>query len=289
VREATEGGNALLSQINNSGGVVVDLAISALNSSSDAIDLLVDLSTVVIAHLTGAGDGELDAGRMPGANTSNLSQTAVSLAGQASNTPTSDDALITSTLVDTDDIDHLVLSEYSVDRHLLLEQTASKVNLVADRATVDLDLQQVSLLLSEADEADLGVSEDSDDLSVLSDALDLSLHILVRLISNAGSITIESLLLGSVPVLVESSLDFLAEVLGPHGGQGAKTAGSLDITDHTDHHHGGSLNNGHSLNSLALVELRTGLVDLTKNVCHTGLITKEGSEMRLLRGIIAGK
>lgn len=35
----------------------------------------------------------------------------------------------------------------------------------------------------------------------------------------------ESLLLRSVPVLVESSLHFIAEMLGPHGGERSKTAG----------------------------------------------------------------
>ena len=41
----------------------------------------------------------------------------------------------------------------------------------------------------------------------------------------------EGLLLASIPVLVESSLDFIAQVFGPNGSEGSKTAGSLNITN----------------------------------------------------------
>lgn len=41
----------------------------------------------------------------------------------------------------------------------------------------------------------------------------------------------ESLLLALIPVLVESALDLVAQVLSPNGGKGTQTAGSLDVTD----------------------------------------------------------
>ena len=40
----------------------------------------------------------------------------------------------------------------------------------------------------------------------------------------------EGLLLALVPVFVESSLDLIAQVLSPDGGEGSKTARSFNVT-----------------------------------------------------------
>ncbi len=49
-----------------------------------------------------------------------------------------------------------------------------KVDLVGDRATVDLDLHEVRLLLLQAGLAHLGVGKHTDDGAVLLDALELA-------------------------------------------------------------------------------------------------------------------
>ena len=41
----------------------------------------------------------------------------------------------------------------------------------------------------------------------------------------------EGLLLALVPVLVESALDLIAQMLSPDGGKGSETSGSFDITN----------------------------------------------------------
>ena len=41
----------------------------------------------------------------------------------------------------------------------------------------------------------------------------------------------EGLLLALVPVLVESALNLVAQVLSPNGSKGAESSGSLDISD----------------------------------------------------------
>ncbi len=41
----------------------------------------------------------------------------------------------------------------------------------------------------------------------------------------------EGLLLGLVPVLVESTLNLIAQVFGPNGGEGSKTARSFNVTN----------------------------------------------------------
>jgi len=57
VREATNRGDALDSQIKLSGSVVwCDLVIRALDALGNAVDLLVDLGTVMVTVLTGTWD-----------------------------------------------------------------------------------------------------------------------------------------------------------------------------------------------------------------------------------------
>jgi hypothetical protein len=190
--------------------------------------------TVVVSVLTSTGNGPLDVVRVPSTNTGDLTQTLVGLTGKLGGTPTGGDTGETVTLGDGDDINHLVLLEDAVDVDGLLEEVAGKVNLVGDSATVDLDLHKVGLLLLDGGLADLGVGKDTDDSAVLLDALKLAgdggTGVLGVLLGVLG----ESLLLGLVPVLVEATLDLVAQVLSPDSGEGAETTGSLDVTDNTN-------------------------------------------------------
>lgn len=76
VWEATHGGNVLLNSISLSGSVVGNTSVC---TSAETVDLLVDLGTRVVALLTCAGDRPLDGSWMPSSNTSNLTETSVSL------------------------------------------------------------------------------------------------------------------------------------------------------------------------------------------------------------------
>ena len=188
----------------------------------------------MVTHLTGTGNSPLDVVGMPGTNTGDLTQTLVGLTGQLGGTPTAGDTLETVTLGDGNDIDHLVLLEDAVDLDGLLEQVAGKVNLVGDVATVDLDLHEVGLLLLDGGLADLGVGEDTDDRAVLLHALQLAGDGGAALVGVLLGVLGEGLLLALVPVLVEATLDLIAQVLSPDGGERAETTGSLDVADNTD-------------------------------------------------------
>ena len=61
------------------GDIEVGRCVTLVVTLTDAVDLVVDRGTVVVTHLTSTGNSPLDVGRMPGTDTSDLSQTLMSL------------------------------------------------------------------------------------------------------------------------------------------------------------------------------------------------------------------
>jgi len=123
-------------------------------------------------------------------------------------------------------------------------------------------------------------------LAVLADLGELGLNIL-RSIDILLLVLGESLSLGSVPVLVKSSLHVIGQMGSPYSGQSAKTVGGLNVSNNTNDIHGWGLQDSDSLNSLLLVKLGSRSLNFTNNVGHSSLVTNEGSEVDRLAGIIA--
>jgi len=212
VRETTQGGDGLLGEIRFSG---TGLLVSSLSHS---VDLLVDLSSVVVTVLTSTRHGEGDSAWMPGSNTSDLAETLVCLSGQACGSPTGGHTLVTVTLGNTNDIDVFALVEDGIDLNFLLEETIGVVDLIGDGSTVDLDFHKVSLLLTQLELSDLRVSQDTNNGTVLLDAGQISFDELG--VALDGLLVLgESLLLGAEPVLVETTKDVIAQVVSPDGGE----------------------------------------------------------------------
>lgn len=63
----------------------------------------------------------------------------------------------------------------------------------------------------------------------------------------------KGLLLRSVPVLVEPSLEFLAKVRSPNSGEGAEATRSLNVSNNANNNDGGCLNDGDSFDNLFFV------------------------------------
>ena len=280
VREATHRGDRLLRRVKLRRGR------GLVSTVTNAVDLLVQLSTVVVTILTRASHREHNVGRVPGTDTGDLAETLVGLARQLLGTPTGSHTLVTLTLGNTNNVDVLVLREQAANIHSLLKETVGKVHLLRDRATVDLDLHKVGLLLLQARVAQLGVRKDTDNSAVLADTLELTGDRLTAVLRVLLSVLGESLLLAAVPVLVEAALNLIREVLGPDSGERAEATGGLDVTNDTDNHHRRGLDDRSSLNDLALVQLRTGTVEVTNDVSHTSLVTHEGSQVDWLLGVV---
>jgi len=258
-------------------------------SIADTVDLFVDLRAVVIASLTGTSDLVANSSRVPRADTSNLAETSVGLSWETSHTPTTDYTLKAFAFGDTYDVNHIVLGEYSLDGHFSLEEALGPINLGGNITSVHLNLHQMGLLLAEANLADLSVSQDTDNLAVLGHACQLRLDILAILRTDALGITGVCLLLGAIPILVESTFYFIAEVSSPDSGKRAETTRSLNIANNTHNLQRRSFDDSDSLNSFFLVELGAWFVNLTKDMGHSSLVTQESSEVGRLGLIIFRK
>ena len=191
---------------------------------------------------------------MPSTDTSHLTKASVGLAGKAGDAPTTNDTGKAVTTGRGADVDHLALGEELGYLDLLLEKTLGELNFGGDIASVDLDLEEVSDLCSEFDLAHLGVGEHSDNVAVLLDAVNLGLDLL-WLVSGLLGVLGESLLLGVIPILVESALDLLGKMTSPDCGECAEAVWCGDVSYNTDNNHWGRFQDGDGLDSLLLVKL----------------------------------
>jgi len=287
--EATERSDVLSDSIGLSGGVVLD---TSDGTGSNSVDLVVDLSSGVVTELTTSGDRPLDGGWMPGTDTGDLSETSMRLTGKSGDTESLDDTGHTLTAGNTDGINALGLLEDLTNADLLLELLDGESDLLVDGATVDLDLHDVSLVLSKRKLTDLGGADDADGSGVFLDTGEitgvmlLGVLILVLLVGVLG----EGLLLGVHPVLVESALHIGVHVLGEDGAQGTGATGGLNVTNESDDLHRRALNDGDGVDNILL----DGLLTLTTllvldDVSHAGLVTNKSGKMDGLGSVVTGE
>ena len=289
VGETTKRSNVLLDGIGLSGGVVLG---STDGTSANSVDLLIEFSSVVVAELTSSCDGPLNGSGMPSTDTTNLSETSVGLSGKAGDTESLNDTGGSLTSGHTNSIDHLELVEDLTNGDFTLELLEGPIDLLGDSATIDLDLEEVGLALSEVELGELSGSEDTDDVAVLLDSLEVSLDGLLGLVVLLVALSVlgEGLLLGVLPVLVETASELLGEVLSVDGGESAESSGGLNVTDKTDDLHGGALNDGHRLDDVLLEDLLTlTAFVVTSDVGHASLVAHEGGKVDGLGFVILGE
>jgi len=230
--------------------------------------------------LTWTGDRVRDSRRVPRTDARNLTQTSVSLTRQTSDAPTGDDTFETFTLGDGDDVNHFVLLEDGINRHGLLKELETKVNLVRDGATVDLNFHHVRLLLLQVLHfSNLRVRDNSDDVARLFQRFQILFDGAVRVLLR---VLLERLLLGLEPVLVESTLDLVGQVLRPHRLDASQALRRSSVANETDDNHLRALNNSYRFARFLLVQLGTRLVHISDDVRHAGFETHKGSQVRRL-------
>merc|ERR1719331_906655 len=99
---------------------------------------------------------------MPSTNTGNLSETSMSLSWKSVDTESGNNTCSSTTFSNGNGINHFVLLEDLTDFDILLKVILAPLDLLFNSSTIDLDLHDVSLLLSVVSHLfDLGASEDS--------------------------------------------------------------------------------------------------------------------------------
>jgi len=219
MRESTQWGNVLLIWVHLSLSVVVNTGIS---TSSNSVDLLVDLGSVVITEVTSSSNSPLNGRWMPCTDTSDLSKTSMSLSWKSVDVESLDNTTGSLTSGDRNSINHLIFLEDRFDSDFLLEVILSPLDLSSNITTIDLDFHEVRFLLSEVLKLiNLGSGENSDNGAVLLDSFDVSVDVLFILSIKSPSLGIlgeglaSTVLLSEMPVLVESSLYRVRQVLSP--------------------------------------------------------------------------
>ena len=190
---------------------------------------------------------------MPGTDTGNLSEALVGFPWELLGSPTMGNTLETVTLGDSDDVDVFVLFEDGGDINGFLKEIVSVGDLVRNGSAVQLDLHEVGLLLAQTSLANLSVGENADNSAVFADALQFTVSRLATILSVLLGIAGESLLLRSVPVLVEPSLELFAEVRSPDSGEGSEATRGLNVSDDANNKDGGCLHDGDGLNDLTFM------------------------------------
>mmetsp|Transcript_38214 Transcript_38214/g.151315 ORF Transcript_38214/g.151315 Transcript_38214/m.151315 type:complete len:325 (-) Transcript_38214:86-1060(-) len=282
MREATNWSDLLLGQVILGGGVLL------VRTLSDAIYLQIGLGPMMISVLSSTGNGVLYSCRMPSSNTCNLSQTTVSLSWETRDSPTGNNTLVTLSLRYPDRVDHLVLIENIHDIDSLLEQTSAKIHLIGHRPSIDLDLNDICLLLTEVELSHLRMSNDSHNRAVLLNHINIGLVVTSLTIHGLGVI-LESLLLRQMPILVEPSDDLIVQMLREHSIQCSKPTRSLDVSNNSYNHHRRSLHHRHGVHHLLLVNLRSRLIHVPHHMRHSSLVRQKRRQVTRLRGIILGK
>jgi len=147
VRETSQGGDVLFSDIGISGSVVLG---STSGSFSDSVDFLVQFGSVVISALTSSGNTPGNSSGMPSSDTSDFSVTSVRFLLEMSDSPSGNDTLESVTLGDTNNIKNFILAEDVINSNFFLEESLDERNFVSNSfSSVDLDFEDVVLLLSQ--------------------------------------------------------------------------------------------------------------------------------------------
>lgn len=89
-----------------------------------------------------------------------------------------------------------------------------------------------------------------------------------------------------LPVLVETATILVRNVLSEHSAERAQAFRSVDVADHTDHHHRRSFQDSYSFNHFLFVDLGARFVGFTNDMGHAGFVSNESGQMHRFAGVV---
>merc|ERR1711931_125558 len=135
----------------------------------------------MVTLLTGTSDRVHDTSRMPSSDTGNFTETFVGFPWEFLGSPTAGDTLFSVTLVNSNNVNHLVLGENVGYWNLFLQQFPGVCDLLGNISTIDLDLHQMSLLQFQWKKFWLGVSNDTDNFAEFGNLLEVKVDLLLAI------------------------------------------------------------------------------------------------------------
>merc|ERR1740139_1732735 len=134
--------------------VMTTTYLAPFRSPAAACSMIASSPATGPCRLSTTSNSPLDCGWMPRSNTGDLTETSMRLTVKSRATESLDGSGHTFTAGNSDDVNDLVLLEDVTNLELLLEAAPREVDLVGDGSTVDLDLHDVSLVLTHLQLAD---------------------------------------------------------------------------------------------------------------------------------------
>jgi len=194
--KATHRGNLLDSYVSISSCIVVVISLS------DSVDFTVDVGTMMVSQLSFTWDVEGDLSWMPRSDTSDLSATTMSFTLEHLYSPSLNNTLTSLTFGYSNGINKLVWLEDVSNVDFLFKLREGPIDFGVYFTSVYLDFHNVCFLESKFEEFSLGMGEDTYNTAVFLYAVESLIDVARKFSLVLG----ESLILGSYPVTVETSL-----------------------------------------------------------------------------------
>lgn len=137
MRETSERGNVLLSDISFSSGIVIGFS----GGFTDSVDSLVEFSSVMVTVLSGSGNSPSDSFGMPCSDATDLSETLVCLSGELSDSVSGGNSFVSMSLGDSDNISETSSGEDVVNSDFLFEVGVGPFDFLFNSSSIDLDFK----------------------------------------------------------------------------------------------------------------------------------------------------
>jgi len=173
MRESTEWGNILLNGIGFAHGIISSILRDG--SSTNAVNLFVELSSGVVTELTTTSNSPFYRRWMPSSDTGDLTETSMRASLKTSNSESLDHTLSSLTSCNSNGVNALRLLEDFGNLDLLFKLSVSEVDLGSNISSVQLDFHDVRFDLSKVKLLQLSSADNANGSAIFLHAVEIPL------------------------------------------------------------------------------------------------------------------